>query len=96
MRGRAPKAARRILCPGCNHRVQPDQDECSNCGTALVAGAQQTRVGGTYAVRDASGVNPRLFLLILVLGIAALLISRGPGQVQDLLATVNRMLHASP
>ena len=84
------------MCPGCNHRVQPDQDECSNCGISLVAGSHETRVGGTYAVRDTYGVNPRLFLLILVLGIAALLVSRGPGPVQDLLATVNRILHGSP
>jgi hypothetical protein len=84
------------MCPGCNHRVQPEQDRCSNCGIPLIVGAQHTRFGGTYAVRDTAGVNPRLFLLILVLGIAALMISRVPGPVQDLLATVNRMLHGGP
>lgn len=83
------------MCPNCNHRVQRGEAECSNCRISLVSGAYQTRVGGTYAVQDTSGVNPRLFLLVLVIALAAIAVSRGTQLAQQLLATVNQLLHTN-
>jgi hypothetical protein len=60
---------------------------------SLVRGAHQTRVGGTFAVRDTSGVNPRLFLMVPVIGLVALAVSRGPRLEENLLGLVSQLLH---
>jgi len=83
------------MCPNCDHRVQQGEAKCSNCRIALVSGAYQIRVGGAYAVRDTSGIDPRLFLLVLVIGLVALFFSRGSQLAQNLLAMVNQALHTN-
>ena len=95
MPGVDPKAARTIFCPSCKNRVQRGRGECATCGISLVSGSYQTRVGGTYAVRDTSRTDPRLFLLILVVGLVALFSARGPLLAQDALAWVNNLLHTN-
>jgi hypothetical protein len=95
MPGADPKAARRIMCPNCKSRVQQGQAMCSHCGISLVSGSYETKVSGTFAVRDTSGINPRLFMLILVIGLGALIATRGPHLTQDVLGLVNHVLHTN-
>jgi hypothetical protein len=56
-----------------------------------VAGAYRTTVGGTYAKLDTSRVNPRLFLLVLAIGLA-ILAARGPAlvHVREIASTLLR------
>ena len=83
------------MCPNprCHHRVEQGQRRCTNCGIRLVPGRTQTIAGATYAVMATSRSDPRLFLLILVIGIVALLASRRMPVIRDVVTQLNHLLH---